>query len=80
MIRISLTAATLLAASSVIHAGGFAAPVVTQVTNLAPIPVVSVTINSVSSPASDSTPAVNGTAPAGKSADAQKSKPGSSAP
>ena len=80
MSRIALTTAFWLAASSAAQAGGFAAPIVTQVTNLAPIPVVTLTINSVSTPAADSGTSAGGAAADGKPADAQKSKQGNSAP
>lgn len=43
-------AVALMGLSGMVSAGGFAAPIVTQVTNLAPIPVVSVTINSTFTP------------------------------
>ena len=80
MSRIALATVFWLAASSVAQAGGFAAPIVTQVTNLAPIPVVSATINSVSTPSADATSINNGTAPAVKPSEIQKAKPGNTAP
>lgn len=45
--QVVTTSLGLLAAAE-IQAGGFAAPIVTQASNLAPIPVVTTTINSVS--------------------------------